>query len=308
MHLIASFAIVALFTLNPLAAQFPTPQSASQPAGLQIQPFKLAAADFKAMLYRCQPTTTLADAEKQIQKNAESAFRDGSVKAVMAFLSAAEGPEGRPISEFIPVLFSNLRRPAEIAHLNETQTGVFKGLGYRADDRFEICTPRFGPTDLTVLRPVSVPGQSALANAAAQVSMLPTFSTYDFSNLSQTRLAAKAWLESVQLPTCDPDAQPGVTSSLFSSLSGTVSAVGEHRGFTVGKPRASLVQGAQVDLIGPTPASCRTPESGGFLFRNLLAGYYTLRVSQAKYQSSEYSLTLMVQRDQSLRVELRPIE
>jgi hypothetical protein len=138
--------------------------------------------------------------------------------------------------------------------------------------------------------------------------MLPTFSMYDFSNLGHARAAAKAFLESVQLPTCDPDAQPTATSSLFSSLSGTVSAVGERPGFAIGQPRPSPVQGAQVDLIGPSLVSCRTPESGGFLFRNLLAGNYTLRVSQAKYQSSEYSLTLLVQQGQSLRIELRPIK
>jgi hypothetical protein len=302
MRLVA-LGLAGLILSGSLAAQMP-PQTGS--SGMQIQPFRLDSTALKGLLGECQ-STTLAGAEQEIRKKTQKAFLAGTVAAVVEFLSAGEGPEGRAVSEFFPILAAKLRVPAALGLLGSTEMQIYQGRGYRLTDTFEVCSPTVGLPDLTVVLPVTPSVKSAEANAADQLQPMPTLSVDALRSLRWLQPQDSTLPEPVKLPTCDlpnPFARPNFATVMAAKLSGTVLDLSSGKALASGATGPQPAQGARVDLIGPTPASCVTSSGGEFSFRSLLAGSYSLQVSQFLRQSSTTSLTLQPGQAQDLTVRL----
>lgn len=299
--------LAGLISMASLAAQIP-PQTGS--SGMQIQPLRLDSAGLKGLLVECQPTT-LAGAEQEIRKKTQKAFLAGTVAAVVEFLSGGEGPEGRAVSKFVTILVAKLGVPAALGLLGSAETQIYQGRGYRLTDAFEVCSPTVGLTDLTVVLPVTLSAKSADANAGDQLQPLPTVSVDALRSLHWLQPQDSSLPESVKLPTCDlpnPFARPNFATVLDAKVSGTVLDLFSGKALALGATGPLPAQGAHVDLIGPTSASCVTSSSGEFSFRSLLAGSYTLQVSQFLRQSSTTSLTLQPGQAQDLTVRLTSLQ
>src|SRR6516225_7311998 len=69
---------------------------------------------------------------------------------------------------------------------------------------------------------------------------------------------------------------------------GTESAVKGNLGGTVTDPSGAVVQGAKVDLAGPTgDRTVNTDAEGRFLFQVLIPGMYSVKISKEGFKSAE---------------------
>ncbi|MGO9255429.1 MAG: carboxypeptidase-like regulatory domain-containing protein [Bryobacteraceae bacterium] len=305
MRFIAAVSLVAGISAGSLAAQtsvFQPGKPLTSLPEMPIQPFKLDSAGLEGILFDCTPTT-LAGAGQEIQKKAKRALAEATVAAVVEFLSAVEGPEGKAASKFVPILIKNLSVPTAVALLGSFEMQVYQGRGYRLNDPFEVCSPAVGPKDLTVLWPAVTSAKSFAAGSSDLSQPLPTIPADVFSRLKSGQPLDSSWLQSIQPPTCSPPPpvyRPSPLIDTYAALSGRVFDISEQKSPRFGAKMPdpfSPAGGARVDLVGPTSASCITPPGGGFNFEILLEGSYTLQVSQSGYQTSKSSLTLYVGRE-----------
>lgn len=253
--------VMFVFAAAPAAAQ-----TGSSPA-VETRPFRLNANGLKNLLVHCDPTTLAGAA-----KTTRNALLTGAAAAVIGVL-AADSAEGRAESEFLDVLVSKLRPTAAYGAFDGLQLKAYQESGYKLTDQFEVCTSTIGPSQLEVVRPLA---PSLIPQPIAGLQTLPTAS---LTQLKGSILGQDAHFSLSQFVT---PACTAPTSDLMSEM--RMGSLGLYRLYgTVSQMKLGGLQpasGARVDVIGPTPNSCITSNTGQFEFW-VTQAKYTVNVSEA---------------------------